>query len=416
MVTVSAEARRVASCATMLFDLRLRPGRVGRRLAGAAAACVALAGWTAPPAPAVVARVPFADLPLPSVLPRRFTLPPPPVVSPTCRPESLAVEVSDGQGAGGHSIRVVRFTNTSADTCSLTGRPRLTATLAGEPVAEAWTGDTFYFDPYAPRDLLPGDRAVLAVETSHTCDAALAPGRPRKPADGVVFHLETGDVAVPLGLNVICGFGVTKFGSTEGPELQVPDIERLQVQAWFPPTARAGERLPFVVLLTNPSSTPVSLAPCPGYRVNFAGPGIFAFAAPKFGLNCDSIESIAPGQTVAYDISVPVPTRVAGRVTVAWSLVTIGDQDVGDVWVYGSLAEECLAPTFPRPPLAHMDSTAVESDGLLANGLFPFEARDLAGLSPDDPEAVRFRNATLERGLRRKDAGNPTRCSLWLHL
>jgi hypothetical protein len=310
----------------------------------------------------------------------------------------------------------VRFTNTSADICSLMGRPRVTATLAGEPIAEAGAGDTFIYDPYPPRDLEPGDQAVLAVETDHLCEDAMGPGRPRHPADGVVFHLETGDVAVPLQLDVTCGLGVTKFGSSQGPELVVPDIERLQVRAWFPPTARAGDPMAFVVLLTNPSSTPVSLAPCPGFRINFAGPGIFGFAAPEFALNCDEVMSIAPGQTVAYDVSVPVPIRVAGRATVSWSLVTIGDQDVGPVWVYGSVAEECLAPTFPRPPLAGMDSTVVDPDGLLPNGLFEFEAHDLADLDLDDPKAVVYRNATLERGRIRKDAANPTRCSLWIHL
>ncbi|MEA2825959.1 MAG: hypothetical protein QOG43_398 [Actinomycetota bacterium] len=404
----------------MDFDLRQRAGAAGRvrpGLAGiAVTACVLLAGAATTPRSAVVVQVPFIDRPLPPVLPQRVVLPPPPVVSATCRPEGLAVERFMADGVSGRAIQSLGFTNTSAETCSLTGRPRVTATLAGEAVAEAGPGDTMVPDPYTPRDLAPGDRAVMAVETSHNCDAALARERPRKPADGVVFHLETGDLAVPLGLDVICGFGVTKFGSARGPESIAPDIERLRVRAWFPPSAPAGERVPFVVLLTNPSSTPVSLRPCPGYRIDLSGPGLFAFAAPEFALNCDTITSIGAGQTVAYDASLPVPIRLAGDVTVAWSLVPTGGQDVGNLWVHGSPAEECLAPTFARPPLAHMDSMVVDPDNLLPNGLFLFEAQGLVGLPPDDPQAMAFRRSTLEQGRSRKDASNPTRCSLWMHL
>ena len=143
----------------------------------------------------------------------------------------------------------------------------MTAYSGGDPVAEARTGRTFYFDPYPPRDLGRGEFfATLAVETSQVLRCR-SWGSEVKPADGVVFHLDGGEVAVPLALNVFCGLGVTMFGSTQAPMSRAPDVVRLEVRLSLPTTVRGGEAMTFVVSLANPSSSPVSLAPCPGYRL-----------------------------------------------------------------------------------------------------------------------------------------------------
>jgi hypothetical protein len=278
----------------------------------------------------------------------------------------------------------------------------VTATLGGDSVAEARTGRTFYFDPYPPRDLGRGDFATLAVETSRYCDAAPR-GSQEQSADGVVFHLEGGDLAVPLSLNVICGLGVTMFGSTQAPMSRAPDVERLKVRLSLPATARGGETMTFVVSLTNPSSSTVSLAPCPGYRVEFTGPGIVKFVDTSLALNCDTIRTIDAGQSVDYQIRATVPPEVSGRARVSWGLVPLGEGASGEVWVYRSSPPADRAPVF-RWPSPHPPPDVVGADGLLPNGLFPHEADDLATLSPTDPSAAAHREHILETGRFRKIA------------
>ncbi len=350
-----------------------------------------------------VATAPFVQRPLPSILPSYIVDPIPPIQSPPCRPSDLVTDARKGGGEGGHSRQILRFTNTSDQPCSLTGRPKLTATLGGDAVAEAWTGRAFYFDPYPPRDLGRGDFAILAVETSKYCDAAPGPGSPVTPADGVVFHLEGGDLAVPLALNVICGLAVTTFGSTEPPMARAPDVVRLKVGLSLPTSVRGGESMTFVVSLSNPSSSPVSLAPCPGYRLEFTGPGIVKFVAMSLALNCDTIRTIDAGQSVGYEIRATVPADVSGRARVSWGLVPLGEGASGQVWVYRSSPPADRAPVFrwpsPRPP-----PDVVGADGLLPNGLFPHEAQALAVLSPTDPSAAAIRKHTLDNGRFRRIA------------
>ena len=384
-----------------------RGGRVGRGFLGLALiGSLALAASRAPrPAIPDVATVVFVDRPVPAVLPHRVSVPAPPIQSPPCPAGVIAPEYSHANGAGGHSIQSLRFTNTSDRLCSLAGRPRVTATLDGQPVAEARTGRAFPYDPYPARDLAYGDFAVLAVSTSHHCIEAMRREAPRRRADGVIFHLEGGDLAMPLGLDVTCGFGVTTLGSPRGPGTIPPDIERLTVQLRLPPNARAGERMRLDVSLTNPSPTPVSLEPCPGYRVDINGPG--ESSAKELALNCDTIKTIGAGQTVSYEIWATMPNEASGTTTVAWSLVPLGEQDVGQLWVYRPLARRCLGPVFPPPPLRHIPPSEVEANGLLANGLFPHEAQDLAGLPTDDAMAARIRRNLLETGRRRLQEARP---------
>jgi len=367
-----------------------------------AATCVAVGASFAPVSKAV-ATAPFVRRPLPSVLPSYIVDPIPSIQSPPCRPSDLVTDARKGGGEGGHSRQILRFTNTSEQPCSLTGRPKLTATLGGDAVAEARSGRAFYFDPYPPRDLGRGDLAILAVETSRNCDAAQGSGSPVKPADGVVFHLEGGDLAVPLALNVICGLAVTTFGSTQPPMSRAPDVVRLKVGLSLPTSVRGGESMTFVVSLSNPSSSPVSLAPCPGYRLEFTGPGIVKFVDTWLALNCDTIRTIDPGRSVDYQIRATVPPEISGRARVSWGLVPLGEGASGPVWVYRSSPPADRAPVF-RWPSPHPPPDVVGEDGLLPNGLFPYEARALAVLSPTDPSAAAIRKNTLDNGRFRRIA------------
>lgn len=119
-----------------------------------------------------------------------LSMPSPHVSTPRCAAGAISIEPILQMGAGNHNIASFRFTNNGKEPCVLTGRPRVTATLRGVPVATARTGTTFVYDPYPPRELARGDAAVLAVETApNLCREGEGALLPRLPADTVVSGL-----------------------------------------------------------------------------------------------------------------------------------------------------------------------------------------------------------------------------------
>jgi hypothetical protein len=190
----------------------------------------------------------------------------------------------------------------------------------GQPVAVAPPTRTQVPEPEPPHNLQRGHSAIPVLTVTSLCDEAHTPGAPRPVADEVVFHLDAGDLPVPLTIGVTCGFGVTTFGSVS---LWVwPETERLDtVLSSVPAHARPGEEIRFVGSVTNNSPGPVSLQPCPGHLIEFRGPGGVKLGTPvQFALNCDTIRMIEVGQTVPYEVRATIPPEAKGRITVQWSL------------------------------------------------------------------------------------------------
>ena len=231
------------------------------------------------------------------------------------------MEMFQKNGFTSGATRSYRFTNRSEDPCSLVGRPKATAMQDGHPVAVAPpNGEAHVPKPNPPRDLERGHSAILVMTVTTLCDAAHTPGAPRPVADEVVFHLDAGDLAVPLTIGVTCGFELTMFGSVF--LVDWAEVERLHpVISSLPAHARPGQEIRFVGSVTNKSPGPVSLQPCPGYWVEFRGPGGVKLGTPvHLALNCETIRMIEVGQTVPYEVRATVPAEAKGRVTVRWSL------------------------------------------------------------------------------------------------
>ena len=118
----------------------------------------------------------------------------------------------EGDGAGEHMVTLVDFRNVSNRRCLLSGYPdRVTVHEPGHPTVTATAGSFFPVDDSMPMD--PAGLTTLGVETRSTCAV-----RPNGGPSGLTYHeirvTLRGDevaVAVPGGLDVGCGVGVTRF-------------------------------------------------------------------------------------------------------------------------------------------------------------------------------------------------------------
>jgi hypothetical protein len=124
---------------------------------------------------------------------------------------------------------------------------------------------------------------------------------------------------VPLRLDVGCGLHNGGLGVVVPRPKRPPDPRRvLRAALDLPATARAGATLDYVVTLTNPTARSVSLRHCPGY--------VEAVAAPpstklNFGLDCRRVPVMSPGQSVRFEMRLPVAGSTApGRAPVVWSM------------------------------------------------------------------------------------------------
>ncbi|MEA2828295.1 MAG: hypothetical protein QOG43_2734 [Actinomycetota bacterium] len=311
-----------------------RTGRSGaRRSLIAIGFVVGLALTSLVPAPARSA-IPFVDRPVERLRPQDVVQVAAVIRTPPCRPGDLAVELFQRNGTTGRSTHSLRFTNVGEQPCSLSGRPRVTATLHGEALAANEFGRTYGGDPHPARDLQRGESAVLVVETNHLCDEASIPGAAHPLSDEVVFHLDRGDLRLPLQIGVTCGFAVSTFGSPLPPGVFWAETHRLAARIEsLPRKAHPGEEIRFVAVVRNPTPGAVRLEPCPGYTVEFEGPGGVEIANVEFALNCDTVQMIEVGQTVRYEVRVTIPSEASGATTLLWTLIGDGAPARGDLLV-----------------------------------------------------------------------------------
>jgi hypothetical protein len=84
--------------------------------------------------------------------------------------------------------------------------------------------------------------------------------------------------------------------------------------------------LGYLVTLSNPTETPVHLAPCPGYtEAIYAAASSHSHRSASFFLNCNTVHAIAPGQRVRYHMRLALPALPRGRAKVGWHLNTPGE-------------------------------------------------------------------------------------------
>jgi hypothetical protein len=141
-------------------------------------------------------------------------------------------------------------------------------------------------------------------------------------SDEVVFHLDRGDLRIPLEIGLACGFAVSTFGSPLPPGVYWPETHRLGARLEsLPPKAHSGEEVRFVAVVSNPTPGPVRLEPCPGYRVAFERPGGVEISHVDLALNCDTARMIPP--------------EARGNIELSWTLIGGDTPAIGHVLVEG---------------------------------------------------------------------------------
>jgi hypothetical protein len=303
------------------------------------------------------------------------TAPPTPTPGTDARPctaGDVTASLADGGGAGGHSLRYVRFRNTSTSTCVLKGYPRVTASAPGQPSVAGTDGS--FFPSFSTANMRPGQDTYLGVETGTYCAA-----RPGGGSPGPLYHRL--DVTLPgggtvtvddpaKGFDVSCGLHLTRFFVQQPEPGPVHDpLSDLTVSLEVPPTVAAGATLVYVADLTNPTDRSVSLARCPGYVEAASGPTRIKEA---YGLNCAPVGAIAAHDTVRFAMRLHVPDQAAsGPLTFHWSMT-------GPFLVTGQATVTVTTPGSPT------------SGGVVVAGVMRMTGGPAGAPQPGVPGSVRF--------------------------
>ena len=277
------------------------------------------AAVSAPPEPFDIPWVDRPAPPPPHVAP--VTAPPPPSDARRCRAEDVTIGDAGGNGATGTLFTSFAFTNVSSTTCSLVGFPAVSVSAPGRrPIAA--TPATGFPAENTGGNVAPGESARVSLVTERDCDARYATTNtyPTVIYNTVTFELAASVKRHTTRLDVLCGLATTAFSVPQAPP--APAVEAaaaLTAAIQLPPSAHPGERLTYVVALSNPTGAPILLDPCPAYIQWLTGTEPATKTAN--GLNCDTVHAIEPRSTMRFQIKLKIPAQAPpGDPQLHWSL------------------------------------------------------------------------------------------------
>ncbi len=272
--------------------------------------------------------VPWVDRSAPDYTPPPWVAPRTDTASaPPCRARQLRVTSVQFGAAAGSGVQRFAFTNVSSATCMLGGFPTVTGELASgqrralriaRPAGGTFTGKV------VPADIPPRKQGSLDLTFSDACPT----GR-RMLASNVAFVLpEGGSVETRYRIWRTChGLAMSQLGR-HAPEPVpphrkpgTPDTLRVGLSLTNMTRIRSGSTLRYVVTLSNPRGTPVSLRRCPSYTEGVAA-GRNASVQRSFRLNCESIQVIGPHRQVRYAMELAIRPASATLAKVYWHLNT----------------------------------------------------------------------------------------------
>ena len=312
------------------------------------AGCTSGAG---PTATTIVRSLPSASS-SPSATPSSTVIPwspetPDPFVTPApaklpdaapCRVDQVSAGLAGWQGATGSMVGGFLLWNTSRQPCRLAGRPSVAILdAAGHRLSVT---DLPAPSPTAQPLVLPADQPTPVLHAEATEGLALVTLQwfnwcgvpPIGPLSLAIELPEGGVLRTPVVMGGIprcdapsggSSISVGAFDATPGPSPTDPPAvpaEALKVSLEVPDHATAGQALHYVVILTNPTSNPIALSPCPAYqeRINTQGGGVVA----DYVLDCAPAPTIAPGASVrfAMELNIPAPLPASDDAALVWSL------------------------------------------------------------------------------------------------
>jgi Protein of unknown function (DUF4232) len=230
-------------------------------------------------------------------------------------------------GAGmSQSFLQVALINTGASTCLLKGQPRVSGVNAAgiRVVPSAQPGPTFV-GGMVPADIAPGAHGYLALGTASACGGV-------EQLQHTTYRQLTfimpdgGTFATDLTFSVgSCGLTVDQLGllNTDEAEPSPGPLAVLSASVNARLSVKAGTVLRYVVTLSNGTTAPVELRPCPSYTEWTSALMTAASKEPptfSYQLNC-SVSAIAPGGSVKFAMELAIPrTAVVGVSKFGWYL------------------------------------------------------------------------------------------------
>jgi hypothetical protein len=250
-----------------------------------------------------------------------------------CRSADLEVSAGPGGGGMGNRLSQFLFTNQSTTPCVLDGYPTVAGISANGDVTElSGTHDTYFGDPGPRSNIAPGEVSALNLATVGPCKT--------DPAQSIVYPmlrlgLPDGDTVDVTGENidVFCGLWISRFGVPARTAPPTPTIvSPLTVSLAMPDSLHSGEQeLDYTVTITNASSTPYRLDPCPTYTQGFYSQALGSYVGDYY-LNCDAVSAIDVGQSITFEmrIALAADLPIGDALKVGWSLHVAGDPGAGD--------------------------------------------------------------------------------------
>jgi hypothetical protein len=280
---------------------------------------------TTPVQPNLSYDVAWIDKPAPKPWSPKPIQPKPPTMdAPRCTATQLRVGTPTNNGATGMYFTTIPLRNISTTPCLLVGTPvRVAAQSPGQPDVVATRG-LHLGSGGVGGDLQPGRRGYLTIETDRDCPARYATPNvyPHNIYNSLSVTLPSATtLSLPLKLDVECGLYTGGLGIRVPPPTTPPDPRAtLQPSITSPKHAKPGATFTYVVTLSNPTDSAISLGHCPGY-VEWMGSGDLELAKESLALDCATVRSIAPGQSVRYQMRMAIAgDATPGVLELTWSL------------------------------------------------------------------------------------------------
>jgi hypothetical protein len=228
--------------------------------------------------------------PTTQVPPATTTLPAPAIAP--CTPAGLLVRPLEQDGAAGHVVTSLRFTNVSGSACTLEQPVGVTGIGGGGEEIAASPGTYVPIGGEASSLVEAGDSLVMLVEVGTGCEGGRVIG---PQAEAVRISLATGDVVVDFTGDLGCSFSYSPFGiwleglSLNDEERALADSVRAFAKA---PSKELHGALPLadtVVLTLGPAMAVAlpgaELAEPASWSIDEGADGFRAYAGPFSALD-----------------------------------------------------------------------------------------------------------------------------------
>lgn len=238
--------------------------------------------------------------------------------APPCHAADMKVSTPGGGASSGTYRMAVTLTNVGANPCVIGGSPSQFMIGSGSTARPyPMTADGSQNSPLL---LSPGGSVVLVVMQPVVCEGEIQnqPSQPRP----LRFDLNSEHFAVPGVFLPVPSPSCPAVTTGIQPDPtantgKVGAYDTLDATASLPEEGTAGSELTYQIVLTNNSAQAVTFNDCPSYT-EAVGPD--PVAVERYQLNCADQRTIAPSDSVEYEMKVSIPADAGQDLKLEWAL------------------------------------------------------------------------------------------------